>query len=157
MGSRTIGGQGHPWPLGVSHPYSQVVPNEERKGASGGTFARLLPAEPLAIVGLMTKGLLCGRRATPNRLWKYRRRIGFTQHQVAALVGYVSRTDISHFEAGRKLPSLLMALRLEIVYRVPVAFLYPDLYGRLKAALRAKEERLRAKWDGHEAQTSAKR
>lgn len=103
----------------------------------------------------MRKRLLSRDRVVPNQLWKYRQRMGFTQQQVASLVGYVSQADISNFERGRKLPSLRMALRLEIVYRTPVAFLYPDLYARLKTALRAKEERLRPKWEGHEAETAA--
>src|SRR5438093_9937712 len=82
-----------------------------------------------------------------NHLWKYRKRMGFSQPQAAAILGYVNATQISLFEHGRKLPSFRTALKLELVYRVPVAFLFPELYGRLKATLRAREERLRAKWD----------
>lgn len=85
-----------------------------------------------------------------NRLWKFRKRMGFTQRQVASILGYASPTPLSHYERGRKLPSLRTALKLEIVYRVPVAFLFPDLYGHLKADLRAREERLRAEWEKHE-------
>lgn len=82
-----------------------------------------------------------------NRLWKYRKRMGFTQWQVAALLGYLSRTDISHFEHAQKLPSLVTALKLEILYRVPVAFLFPERYQRLKIDLREREERFRKKWE----------
>src|SRR5947209_1519023 len=79
----------------------------------------------------------------PNRLWQYRKRMGFTQKQVADIMGYISRAEISDFERGDKLPSFVSALKLEIVYRVPVAFLFPTLYARLKVQLREKEERLR--------------
>ena len=79
----------------------------------------------------------------PNRLWQYRKRMGFTQQEVAAMLGYLSRAEISDFERGDKLPSFVSALKLEIVYRVPVAFLFPALYARLKVQLRDKEERLR--------------
>ena len=83
-----------------------------------------------------------------NHLWKYRKRMGFSQEEVAAILGHVNATHVSVYERGRKLPSFITALKLEIVYRVPVAFLFPDLYIRLKTSLRAREERLRAKWDG---------
>jgi len=33
-------------------------------------------------------------------------------------------------------------LRLEIIYRVPVAFLFPDLYEALRTEIRAEEARL---------------
>lgn len=74
--------------------------------------------------------------------------MGFTQEQVAAILGYVSPAHVGHWERGRKLPSLITALKLEIVYRVPVAFLFPELHARLRADLRQREERLRARWEG---------
>lgn len=81
-----------------------------------------------------------------NHLWKYRKRMGFTQKQVAMILGYVSPTHLSHYERGRKLPSLVTALKLEIVYRAPVAFLFQDLYRQLKEDLLAKDEALRSEW-----------
>lgn len=80
--------------------------------------------------------------------------MGFSQRQVAQIFGYLSQTDVSQYERGRKLPSLVTALKFEIVYRVPVAFLFPELYRWLKNQLRAREEGLRAKWEGHETKTS---
>jgi transcriptional regulator with XRE-family HTH domain len=68
--------------------------------------------------------------------------MGFTQRQVAEILGYHSSTDLSHYEHGRKVPSLVTALKLEVVYRVPVAFLFPELYHELKDQLRDREERL---------------
>ena len=85
-----------------------------------------------------------GTRPTyPNRLWRYRQRMGFSQQQVAELAGYLTASDISRFERGERIPSLLMALKLEVIFRVPVAFLYQDLYLRLREGIRAKEEALR--------------
>lgn len=81
--------------------------------------------------------------------------MGFSQRQVAAIMGYLSPSDVSHYEHGRKTPGLVTALKFEIVYRVPVAFLYPELYRRLKERLRAREDRLRPKWGGYEADTPA--
>jgi transcriptional regulator with XRE-family HTH domain len=82
----------------------------------------------------------CPRTNYPNRLWRYRRRIGLSQQQVASIAGYLAPSDISRFERGERIPSLVMALKLEIIYRVPIAFLYQDLYLRLREEIRAKEE-----------------
>ena len=94
----------------------------------------------------MTKQSKSNRRVLSNRLWKYRKRMDFTQRQVSQILGYVSPATISAYEHGRKLPSFLTALKLEIVYRVPVAFLFPEHYARLKTALREREDELRATW-----------
>lgn len=75
-----------------------------------------------------------------NNLVLYRRRMGLTQKQVARLLGHRDATMISHYEHGRALPPLLMALSLEIIYRVPVAFLFPELYDELKQRVRKQEE-----------------
>jgi len=47
---------------------------------------------------------------------------------------------ISHYERGRTVPPLPVALRLEIIYRVPVAFLFPGMYDELKRKIRGDEE-----------------
>ena len=76
--------------------------------------------------------------------------MGFTQKRAAAILGYVTPTHLSEYERGQYLPSLVAALKLDILYRVPVAFLFPDLYAQLKAKLRAKEERLWAEREAYE-------
>ena len=81
----------------------------------------------------------------PNSLWRYRRRGGLSQEEVAKLSGYLTSSDISRFERGERLPSLLMALKLEIIYRTPVAFLYQDLYLRLRDVIRTREAELRGR------------
>jgi transcriptional regulator with XRE-family HTH domain len=74
--------------------------------------------------------------------------MGFSQRQVAALIGYASAEHVGHWERGRKLPSLNTALKLELVYRTPVAYLFLDRYMKLKTELRTREDRLRAQWEG---------
>jgi hypothetical protein len=37
---------------------------------------------------------------------------------------------------------LAVALTLEIIYRVPVAFLFPNLYDEIKLHIRQQEERI---------------
>ncbi len=89
----------------------------------------------------------------PNRLWKYRKRLGFSQRKVATLLGHLTSNHVSDYEAGRRRPSLTTALKLEILYRVPVAFLFPEEYRRLRDVLRAREERMRFQDKVDERQT----
>lgn len=75
-----------------------------------------------------------------NNLVLYRRRMGLTQKRVARLLGQRDATMLSHYEHGRALPPLAVALSLEIVYRTPVAFLFPGMYEDLKLRIRTEEE-----------------
>jgi transcriptional regulator with XRE-family HTH domain len=77
-----------------------------------------------------------------NNLVLYRRRMGFSQKQVARLLGHRDATMVSHYEHDRALPPLAAALGLEIIYRVPVAFLFPAMYGQIKGRIRKEEETL---------------
>jgi transcriptional regulator with XRE-family HTH domain len=79
-----------------------------------------------------------------NNLILYRRRMGFTQKQVARLLGHRDTSMVSHYEHGRALPPLAAALGLEIIYRVPVAFLFPAMYHHLKQEIRRQEDSLGA-------------
>ena len=133
--------------------YPRLVPLRGRGVPCGGTFARLVAVRRVAMVEHMTTK---SRRALiPNRLWRYRQRMGFSQPQVAAILGLLSRHHICEYERGQKRPTLVTALKFEIVYRVPVAFLYPELYKQLKERLRAREERLRVKWKGHDTKKTS--
>ena len=78
----------------------------------------------------------------PNQLVVYRRRMRFSQKQVAWLLGHQDTSMVSRYERGRSVPPLVTALRLEIIYRIPVAFLFPALYKELKARIRQQEEQL---------------
>ena len=68
--------------------------------------------------------------------------MGFTQKQVARLLGHRDTSMISHYEHGRSLPPLPVALSLEIILRVPVAFLFPGMHDDLKQLIRLQEEEL---------------
>ena len=75
-----------------------------------------------------------------NNLVLYRRRMGFTQKQVSRLLGYRDTSMVSHYEHGRSFPPLPVALSLEIILRVPVAFLFPGIYDEIKGRIRQMEE-----------------
>ena len=66
----------------------------------------------------------------------------FTASHVARLLGHKDNSTLSDYERGERLPSLVNAFRLGIILRVPVEFLFPELYDRLREDIRAEEEHL---------------
>lgn len=68
--------------------------------------------------------------------------MGLSQEDVARLLGHRNTAMVSLYERGRCLPPLMTALRLEIIYRVPVAFLYGPSYDRMREGIRQHEEEL---------------
>jgi transcriptional regulator with XRE-family HTH domain len=79
-----------------------------------------------------------------NRLLLYRRRMGFSQKHVATLLGHKDTAMVCRYETGSSLPPLLTALKLEIIYRVPVAFIYGGIYDAMREKIRKQEETLAA-------------
>src|SRR5262249_50615906 len=77
-----------------------------------------------------------------NRLDFFRRRMMFSTAHVARLLGHGDTSVFRKFERGERLPTLVSAFRLGIIFRVPVEFLFPDLYDGLRNEIRAEEERL---------------
>jgi DNA-binding XRE family transcriptional regulator len=77
-----------------------------------------------------------------NKLAYFRRRRELSQRQMAKLIGHRSHEALCRYESGAVLPSLVSALKLEIVARTPVAFLFPNLYESLRNEIRAKEEKM---------------
>jgi len=77
-----------------------------------------------------------------NHLALYRRKRGFSQKHVALLIGHKTHSAVSLYEHGRAIPPLITALKLEIVLRTPVAFLFPSLYRDLKETIRGEEDRM---------------
>lgn len=82
------------------------------------------------------------KQPNQNSLDHYRRRMGFAPAHVAHLLGHQDTSALSDYERGDRLPSLANAFRLSVILRVPVEFLFPALYDRLKSEIRTEEERL---------------
>jgi transcriptional regulator with XRE-family HTH domain len=74
-----------------------------------------------------------------NDLMIVRRNRGLNRKQVAALLGYRSTSTVARHEQGKYRPSLDVLLQLEILYRTPIAYLYPQLYQRLRSEVRNRE------------------
>lgn len=65
----------------------------------------------------------------PNRfLLQARKRSGLSQKTVAFLLGRKFTDEISRYEAGQRVPTVQTALKLEIIYRVPIRLLFYQAY-----------------------------
>lgn len=82
-------------------------------------------------------------RRIKNSLWEARQRMGFSQERASRALGFKKTDVLSRYENGMRIPGLVNALKLEIIYRIPVAFLYRDLYRQLKEEIREREEDIR--------------
>lgn len=60
-----------------------------------------------------------------NYLKAYRKRYGFTQQELAILVGLASKVTVSQYECSVRLPHLRAAIALELLFDVPIAELFP--------------------------------
>lgn len=62
-----------------------------------------------------------------NYVRAHRRRANLTQRDLAQMLGYTKEGAVARHEQFRSLPPLLIALGYEVVFRVPVAELFPGL------------------------------
>lgn len=80
-----------------------------------------------------------------NRLWLARKRLGLGQKQVAKLLADKSVYELSRYENGQRLPSLKIAIKFSIMYRVPVRILFPDCYKSCFEELILQDQTVRKK------------
>lgn len=53
---------------------------------------------------------------------------GFSQRELARMMGYESMSSLSHMECGRKLPSIKTVFKLEAALQRPIRDIYPRLF-----------------------------
>ena len=70
-------------------------------------------------------------KLSQNKLWIVRKRAGYLQKWVAAMLGQRAPSMVSAYEKGSKLPSFETAIKLELVYQIPLSELFPNLYSEL--------------------------
>lgn len=63
-----------------------------------------------------------------NQLSLVRKKIGLGQKQIAALLNHKTIDQISRYERGARLPSLKTALKLQIIYHLPISALFQGYY-----------------------------
>lgn len=73
-----------------------------------------------------------------NYLRTHRRKSGLTQRELAYLLGYRAQGQVSRHERTKDVPSFLVAIGYEIVFRVPVAELFPGAYAHVGRLIEAR-------------------
>lgn len=77
----------------------------------------------------------------PNRLWLARKRCGYEQKQIARLLGYKTIQQISRYETGLRVPSLKKAIKLGILYNLPIRVLFHNYYRECREELIARAKK----------------
>lgn len=80
-----------------------------------------------------------------NRLRLARKRLGFEQKQIVNLLGYKALPPISRYETGHRIPSLKVAIKFSILYRLPIRVLFDAYYDECRRELTNRSEKLNQK------------
>jgi transcriptional regulator with XRE-family HTH domain len=73
-----------------------------------------------------------------NYLLTHRKRMGFSQAETAALLGFAREDVVSRFERGARKPSLETALAYEAIFGIPAKDLFAGVYRKVEKATRAR-------------------
>jgi transcriptional regulator with XRE-family HTH domain len=76
-----------------------------------------------------------------NHLALIRKKNTFSQKQISTLLGHQTSDQISRYERGAKLPGLKSALKLSLIYRIPIQVLF---YGYYESCFKEFQNRQKA-------------
>lgn len=82
------------------------------------------------------------RKIFTNQLSLVRRRRLLQQKQVATLLGHKKAETLSRYERGTKMPSLKTALKLAIIYKIPIRAMLDGYYEACRAEILRHENEL---------------
>lgn len=77
-----------------------------------------------------------------TRLWMVRKRLGRGQKQIAKLLAR-SIPQISRYETEQRIPSLKTALKLSIIYKLPIRLLFRDYYDECHSEINSRIKSLK--------------
>ncbi len=78
----------------------------------------------------------------PNYLRTHRKRAGFSQDEVAFLLGSTSGSKVSRYEKRVRRPTLVTALAYGALFRVPVQELFAGMYNQVEQRLARRASQL---------------
>lgn len=77
-----------------------------------------------------------------NYLRTYRKRAGFTQNEIAFLLGCKSGTKLSRYEQFNRLPKIETVFACEAIFRVPSRDLFAGIFHEVEKAIKARARKL---------------
>jgi hypothetical protein len=87
----------------------------------------------------------------PNYLGAHRKRWALSKQELAHLLGYAARDQVSRCEAQVSEPTLRLVLGCEVVFGIAPRAMFPDAYGRMEELVMARaallDEGLRGRED----------
>lgn len=81
------------------------------------------------------------RKIKRNQIRRYRKKRYLRQRDVVKLLGLKCTTDLYRWETGRKLPSLLNALKLSAALKCPLELLFIEHFKRIQKRMCGKSRR----------------
>jgi DNA-binding XRE family transcriptional regulator len=84
----------------------------------------------------------------------YRVRWGFTQQELAFMIGVKRRKYISHLEASRRNPKLTVAFALHVVFGTRAMELFPGLFAEVEEAVITRAYELYERLQGNPSKTT---
>ena len=82
------------------------------------------------------------KKSIPNDIRLYRHRQNLRIVQVAKLADVTDAALVSHWENGRKIPTLKNALRLSAIIQCPIEVLYLDLFQACRREISARKDQI---------------
>ena len=74
----------------------------------------------------------------PNYLRTYRKRLGFSQDEVAFLLGVHKGAKVCRHERYQRRPALQTALSYEVVFQIPARELFRGFYQKVEQTVKAR-------------------
>jgi transcriptional regulator with XRE-family HTH domain len=85
----------------------------------------------------------------PNYLRTYRKRAGFSQEEIAFLLGSQSGAHVCRYEHFTRQPTLATALAFEVIFRTPAKELFSGVYRNVERRVAARAVLLARKVAAH--------
>jgi DNA-binding XRE family transcriptional regulator len=85
---------------------------------------------------------LMKHHASENYLKAHRKKSGLTLRELAHLVGYRNHGPLARHEHSLSLPSLMIALAYEVIFRAPISTIFIGVHGSIREDIESKLEQL---------------
>ena len=84
----------------------------------------------------------------PNYLRLHRKRLGFSESDVAFLLGVRHGSQVSRYEHFRRIPSLTTVLAYHVIFRTSTAELFGGKFRKIERDIRKRAAKLLKKLEG---------